>query len=130
MAVFKKFHSHLFLLRRKKQQCQFLQHPLLLLAMQRIVRSYFLWLEYPSVQHIGSTQGPHLFSTQNPSVQRQKPLSSAPKPPKFHTPLSFTPKKASPKNSQKPKKAIEPENFQGYAPNEELDHVRLLFYRN
>ena len=32
--------------------------------------------EYPSVQHIGSTQQPHLFRTQNPSVQHQKPLSS------------------------------------------------------
>ena len=35
--------------------------------------------EYPAVQHIGSTQGPHLFSTQNPSVQHQKPLSYKPK---------------------------------------------------
>ena len=28
----------------------------------------------PSVQHIGATQGPHLFSAQNPSVPHQKPL--------------------------------------------------------
>ena len=46
----------------------------------------------PSVQHIGSRQGPHLFSTQNISVQHQKPLSlipkllsSTPKTPQFHT---------------------------------------------
>ena len=35
----------------------------------------------PSVQHIGSTQGPHLFSTRNPSVPHQNPLSSTPKTP-------------------------------------------------
>ena len=57
----------------------------------------------PSVPHIGSTKGPHLLSTQNPSVPppqfhtknssvqgtssvlHQKPLSSTPKPPQFHT---------------------------------------------
>ena len=39
-----------------------------------------------SVQHISSTQGPHIFRTQNPSVQHQKPLSSTPKS------LSSTPK--------------------------------------
>ena len=32
--------------------------------------------EYPSVQHNSSTQGPHLYGTQNPSVPHQKPLSS------------------------------------------------------
>ena len=44
-----------------------------------------------SVQHIGSTQGPHLLSTQNPSVQHknpsvphQKPLSTTPKTPQFN----------------------------------------------
>ena len=46
-----------------------------------------------SVQHVGSTQGPHLFSTQNLSVEHQKLLSSTPKSlsstPK---PLSSTPK--------------------------------------
>ena len=67
-----------------------------------------------SVQNIGSTQGPHLFSTQNssvqtktpqfdhpefhtkhpsfphrnPTVQHQKPLHSTPKTPQFNTPLS------------------------------------------
>ena len=52
-----------------------------------------------SVQHIGSTQGPHLFSTQNPSFQHQKPLSSTPKPLNstspsvpHQKPLSSTPK--------------------------------------
>ena len=30
----------------------------------------------PLSSQIGSTQGPHLFSTQNPSIQHQKPLSS------------------------------------------------------
>ena len=39
----------------------------------------------PSVQHIGSTQGPRLFSTQNLSVQHLKPVSSTPKPPQFNT---------------------------------------------
>ena len=34
----------------------------------------------PSIQHIGSTQGPHLFSTRNTSVPHQTPLSSTPKP--------------------------------------------------
>ena len=34
--------------------------------------------EYPAVQHIGSTQGPHLFSTQNLSVQHQNCLSAKP----------------------------------------------------
>ena len=32
------------------------------------------------------------FSTQNPSVPHQKPLSSTPKTPQFHLPLSSTPK--------------------------------------
>ena len=32
----------------------------------------------PSVQHISSTFGPHLFSPKNPSVPHQKPLSSTP----------------------------------------------------
>ena len=35
----------------------------------------------PSVQHIGSTQGPHPFSTRNSSVPHQNPLSSTPKTP-------------------------------------------------
>ena len=52
-----------------------------------------------SVQHIGSTQGPSLFSTQNPSVQHQNPLSSTQKNPPFHTPLSSTQK---PLNSTHP----------------------------
>ena len=30
----------------------------------------------PSVQHIGSTQGPHLFSTQNPSVPHTPHLNT------------------------------------------------------
>ena len=30
----------------------------------------------PLVQHIGSTQGPHFFSTRDPSVTHQKPFSS------------------------------------------------------
>ena len=38
----------------------------------------------PSVQHNSSTQAPHLFSTQNSSVQHQKPLSLTPKTPLFH----------------------------------------------
>ena len=61
-------------------------------------------------QHIGSTQGPHLFNTQNPSFQHQKTLVSPPsvphqkllsstsktpqfntKTPQFHTPLSSSP---------------------------------------
>ena len=48
----------------------------------------------PSVQQISSIQGPHLFGSQNPSVQHQKPLSSTLKSlsstlktPKFSTPL-------------------------------------------
>ena len=52
----------------------------------------------PSVQHISSTFGPHLFSPKNPSVPHQKPLSST-QTPQFHTkkpsvppPLSSTPK--------------------------------------
>ena len=44
--------------------------------------------EYPSVQHMGSTQGPNYFSKKNPSVQHQNPLSSTKKNPQFHTPLS------------------------------------------
>ena len=32
----------------------------------------------PSVQHISSTSGPHLFSPKNPWVPHQKPLSSKP----------------------------------------------------
>ena len=48
----------------------------------------------PSLKHISSTQGPHLFSTQKSSVQHQKLLSSthpsAPNTPYFHTPLSST----------------------------------------
>ena len=65
-------------------------------------------LKIPSVQHIGSTQGPQLFSpkipqfnTKNPSVphplvQHPKSLSSTPKnplsstPPRFHIHLSST----------------------------------------
>ena len=46
----------------------------------------------PSVQYIGSTQGPHLFSTKipqfntkNPSVPYRKPLSSTPKTSQFNT---------------------------------------------
>ena len=94
---------------------------------------------------LSSTQGPHLFSTQNLSVQHRKPLSltpeslsSKPKIPQFNTLLSSTPKtpefntknssvqhqKASPKNSQKARK---PENFQGYATNEEIVHPYNLF---
>ena len=38
----------------------------------------------PSVQHISSTFGPHLFSPKNPSVPHQKPVSST-QPPQFHT---------------------------------------------
>ena len=63
--------------------------------------------EYPSVQHMGSTQGPNYFSKKNPSVQHQNPLSSTKKtlssthpsvphtaqfntkPPQFHTAISF-----------------------------------------
>ena len=44
----------------------------------------------PSNQHISSTQGPHLLSARNPSVQDQKPLSSIPL--QFNTTLSYTPK--------------------------------------
>ena len=43
----------------------------------------------PSVQHISSTQWPHLFSIQNPSVQHQKALSSTSKTAQFNTPLSY-----------------------------------------
>ena len=69
----------------------------------RIVKNIFpfqfhvsIWVplsstQTPSVQHIGSTQRPHLFSTQNPSVLHQKPLSSTPKPPQFHTKNSSVP---------------------------------------
>ena len=46
----------------------------------------------PSVQHVGSIQGPHLFSTRNLSVPHQKLLSSTPKLPHFNTPFSSTPK--------------------------------------
>ena len=45
-----------------------------------------------SVQQIGSTQGPHLFSTQNPSFQHQKPLSSTSPSVPHQKPLSSTPK--------------------------------------
>ena len=43
----------------------------------------------PSVQHISSTFGPHLFSHKNPSVSHRKPfssnpLSSTPITPQFH----------------------------------------------
>ena len=38
----------------------------------------------PSLKHISSTQGPHLFSTQNLSVQNLKALSLTPKTPQFH----------------------------------------------
>ena len=44
----------------------------------------------PSVQHIGSTQGPHLFITQTPSVQHQKPLSSTSSSVPPQKPLSST----------------------------------------
>ena len=46
--------------------------------------------ENPSVPHIGSTQGPHLFSTENLSVPHQEPLSLTPKSPQFETPLRQT----------------------------------------
>ena len=47
----------------------------------------------PSVQHNGSTQGPHLFSTQKPkNPQFNQALSFTPKTPQFHLPLSSTPK--------------------------------------
>ena len=63
-------------------------------------------MEYPSVQHIGSTQGAHVFRAQkisvqhqipsvqhqNPSVPYQKFLRSTPNTPYFNTPLSSTPK--------------------------------------
>ena len=49
----------------------------------------------PLSSHIGSTQGPHLFSTQNPSIQHQKPLSSThlsvQHTRQFNTPVSSTP---------------------------------------
>ena len=74
-------------------------------------------------QHIGSTHGSILFSTQNPLVPHQKtsvpppsqfhtktprfntPLSFTPKTPQFHAPISFTPKTPQFKTpvSQKPK---------------------------
>ena len=53
----------------------------------------------PSVQHIDSTQGPHVFNTQNPSVQHQnlsvqhqKPLSSTHFSVPHQKPLGSTPK--------------------------------------
>ena len=58
--------------------------------------------EYPPVQHLGSTQRQHLFSTQNPSVQHQKSLSSTPKSlsSTLKTPLSDTPLISTPKPPQ------------------------------
>ena len=49
----------------------------------------------PLVQHIGSTHGPNLFGSLNPSVQHNKSLSSTPKTPQFNTLLSITPKNPS-----------------------------------
>ena len=46
--------------------------------------------QIPSVQHISSTQGPHLFRPKNPPVSHQKLLSSTHPPPQFNT--SPTPK--------------------------------------
>ena len=77
------------------------------------LQDYVIWhcdLNYFSdceilASHMSSTQGPHIFSTQNPSVQHQKPLSSTMKTRQFNRPLGLTPKtpqfntkKASPKN--------------------------------
>ena len=47
-------------------------------------------IEYPSVQHIGSTLGPHVFSTQNHPVQHQNPSVPHQKPLSFTSPLSST----------------------------------------
>ena len=69
---------------------------------QNLIRVPLSSTQTTSVQHIGFTQGPHLFSTQNPSVSHQKPLGSTAKiphfqppqfqteNPQFHTPLSST----------------------------------------
>ena len=52
--------------------------------------------EYPLVPHrpLSSTHGPRLFSTQNPSVQHERPFSSTHLSvkhiPQFNTPLSST----------------------------------------
>ena len=50
-----------------------------------------------------NTKGPLLFSPQNPSVQHQKPFSSTPKTPQFHTKNPLVPhqKKVTQKNLQK-----------------------------
>ena len=51
------------------------------------VRSLSVILSTPQFHKdlLSSTQGSHLFSTQNPSVQQQKLLSSTPKTPQLNT---------------------------------------------